>query len=149
MKTCTFFGHGDCPETIRPALEAVLTDLICRQGVSLFYVGNQGRFDAMVHGTLRKLQQNFPHIRFGVVLAYPPRNIGEYEDTENTMLPEGIELVHPKFAISRRNDWMLKQASWVVSYITRPWGGAAQYAAKAQRQGKQVIDLGDISKDSP
>ncbi len=144
MNTCTFFGHRDCPETVRPVLETVLTDLICRQAVTTFYVGNQGRFDAMVHGTLKKLQQEFPHIHFGVVLAYPPRNVGEYETFDDTMLPEGMELVHPKYAISRRNNWMLKQANWVVTYITQPWGGAALYAAKAQRMGKQVINLGNM-----
>lgn len=29
----------------------------------------------------------------------------------------------------------------VVTYITHPWGGAAQFAQKALRQNKQVINL--------
>ncbi len=144
MQTCTFFGHSDCPETVRPVPEAVLRDLICRQGVSSFYVGSQGRFDALAHGMLMKLQQKSPHIRYGVILAYPPQNTGEYECSDDTMLPEGIELVHPKYAISWRNNWMLKQADCVVAYIAHPWGGAAQCTAKARRQGKQVINLADM-----
>jgi len=28
-----------------------------------------------------------------------------------------------------------------VTYITHSWGGAAQYAAMAERQGKTVINL--------
>ena len=59
----------------------------------------------------------------------------------DTMLPEGIESVHPRYAISWRNNWMLQQSDYVVTYITHSWGGAAQYAAKAARQGKIVVNL--------
>ncbi len=27
MLTCTFFGHRDCPETVRPVLKAVLPNM--------------------------------------------------------------------------------------------------------------------------
>ena len=43
--TCTFFGHKDAPQEIRPLLRDVLLDLIEHQGVTQFYVGNQGSFD--------------------------------------------------------------------------------------------------------
>ena len=65
----------------------------------------------------------------------------EYDDYSDTMLPEGIESVHPRYAISWRNNWLLKQADYVVTYITHSWGGAAQYAAKAKKQGKTVVEL--------
>lgn len=58
------------------------------------------------------------------------------------MLPEGIETVHPRFAISWRNKWMLKQSGYVVTYIIHSWGGAAQFAELAERQKKTVINLG-------
>ena len=57
------------------------------------------------------------------------------------MLPEGIEEVHPRFAISWRNKWMLRQSDYVVTYVTHSWGGAAQFAEMAARQGKKVIHL--------
>ena len=65
----------------------------------------------------------------------------EYDDYSNTMLPEGIESVHPRYAISWRNNWMLRQSDYVVTYITHSWGGAAQFAEKANRQKKTVINL--------
>ena len=65
----------------------------------------------------------------------------EYDDYSDTMLPEGIESVHPHYAISWRNNWMLKQSEYVVTYITHSWGGAAQYVSKAKKQGKIVIEL--------
>ena len=36
---------------------------------------------------------------------------------------------------------MLKRADYVVTYITHDWGGAAQFARKAAKQGKTVVKL--------
>jgi hypothetical protein len=36
---------------------------------------------------------------------------------------------------------MLEQSDFVVTYITHSWGGAAQYAEKAKKKGKMVINL--------
>ena len=148
MLACTFFGHSDCPETIRPNLQAVLIDLIVNQNIEMFYVGNQGQFDAIVRNVLRVLKMDYPSINYAVVLAYMPGKKSEYEDHSDTMLPEGIEMVHPRYAISWRNNWMLRQSEYVVTYITRTWGGAAQYAAKAKRLKKNVINLHDGNQSS-
>ena len=141
MPTCTFFGHRDCPETIKPKLKEVLVDLITNHRVDMFYVGHQGQFDAYVRSELKKLKQEYPQINYTVVLAYMPGKKTEYDDYSDTMLPEGIESVHPRYAISWRNNWMLKQSNYVVTYITHTWGGAAQYAAKARKTGKTVINV--------
>ena len=143
MPTCTFFGHRECPEAIRPKLRAVVTELIEGRGVELFYVGQQGGFDAMAWAVLRELAGERPHIRYAVVLEHMPgrRELWERLDYTETLLPEGIESVYPRYAIAWRNDWMLRRADYVVTYITHPWGGAAQYAEKARRQGKTVLNL--------
>ena len=95
-----------------------------------------------MRSTLKELQQEYPRIRYAVVLAYLPGKKAEYEDLSDTILPEGIESIPPRFAISWRNNWMLKQSDYVVTYITHPHGGAAQYAYKATRMKKLVINLG-------
>ena len=141
MATCTFFGHRDCPETIKPRLREVLIDLTTSHGVDMFYVGNQGQFDAYVHSELKKLKKEYPQINYAVVLAYMPGKKTEYEDYSDTMLPEGIEAIHPHYAISWRNNWMLKQSDFVVTYITHTWGGAYQHAEKAKRQKKRLVNI--------
>ena len=93
MSVCTFFGHRDCPETIRSRLREVLVDLITNHGVDMFYVGHQGQFDAYVHSELKKLKQDYPMINYAVVLAYMPGKKTEYDDYADTMLPEGIEYI--------------------------------------------------------
>lgn len=144
MAVCTFFGHRDCPETIRPRLRAVVVELIEQHGVDRFYAGQQGAFDAMARSVLRELAKVYHHISYAVVLERLP---GPREkavwDFSDTIFPEGLETVPPRFAISKRNDWMLKQADFVVTYIAHGWGGAVQYAEKAQRQGKRVLNLAE------
>ena len=145
MAICTFFGHRECPNTIRSQLNEVLVDLITNRDVDMFYVGNQGRFDAIVRGVLRELKKEYPQINYAVVLAYMPGKQTEYDDYSDTMLPEGIESVHPRYAISWRNNWMLRQSDYVVTYITHSWGGAAKYAARAKCQGKCIYSLGETT----
>ena len=70
-----------------------------------------------------------------------PAKKTEYDDYSDTMLPEGIESVHPHYAISWRNNWMLIQSDYVVTYITHTYGGAHQYSEKAKRQKKNVINI--------
>ena len=141
MGVCTFFGHRDCPDSIKTQLREVLIDLVTNHNVDMFYVGNQGRFDAIVRGVLRELKKEYPQINYAVVLAYMPGKQTEFEDYSDTMLPEGIESIHRRYAISWRNNWMLRQSDYIVTYITHTWGGAAQFVSKAEKQGKIIIDL--------
>ena len=141
MASCTFFGHRECPDSIKVQLREVLIDLVTNYDADMFYVGNQGQFDAIVRSVLRELKKEYPQINYAVVLAYMPGKKTEYDDYSDTMLPEGIESVHPRYAISWRNNWMLRQSDYVVTYITHSWGGAAQFAENAKKQKKVVVNL--------
>ena len=141
MVSCTFFGHRDCPDSIKPQLRDLLIDLIANHDVDMFYVGNQGQFDTIVRSVLRELKKKYTQIEYAVVLAHMPGKQMKYDDYSDTMLPEGIEVVHPRYAISWRNNWMLQQSDYVVTYITHSWGGAAQFVEKARRQKKIVINI--------
>ena len=107
----------------------------------MFYVGNQGQFDAIVRSVLRELKAEYPHINYAVVLAYMPRAQNENYDFSDTMLPEGIEKIHPRYAISWRNNWMLQHSEYVVTYITHTWGGANQFSEKSKKQKRIVMNL--------
>lgn len=142
MAACTFFGHRECSASIKPKLRALVVDLIVRHGADRFYVGRQGAFDAMARAVLRDLTEVYPNISYAVVLERLPGPRDESVwDFSDTIFPEGLETVPPRFAIARRNEWMLKQADFVVTYVTHDWGGAAQFAEKARRQGKIVRSL--------
>ena len=94
--------------------------LIDNRAVDMFYVGQQGAFDGIVRSVLKELVSVYPYISYAVVLERLPQKRDEFDtrDYSDTMLPEGIETVHLRFAISWRNKWMLKQSDYVETYIT-------------------------------
>ena len=143
MSACTFFGHRDTPEAIKPRLREAIVELIERHSVTTFYIGDKGAFDLMAKSIIRELCDVYPQIRYSVVLAYLPQKRDEFDtrDFSDTIFPEGIEAVPKRYAISWRNNWMLKRADYVICYVNHSWGGAAQFAEKAQRQKKEIIPL--------
>ena len=142
-KACTFFGHRDSPETIKPKIRTAVIDLIEKHGVTMFYVGNQGNFDRRVRSVLKEVTTTYPEVGYAVVLAYMPsaKAANLSEDFSDTMLPEGIEKVPKRFAIPWRNKWMIEHADYVVTYVTRLFGGAAQFSALAKSKGKIIYDI--------
>lgn len=139
MSVCTFFGHSSCYGLDERELRSAIETLISK-GVDTFYVGNQGSFDGSVYGCLKQLRKIHPQICVSVVLAYLPAQRIEGEDMSDTMYPE-IE-GHPKFAIERRNRWMIEAADYCLCYINYTWGGAYKIARLAKRRGLTVINLG-------
>lgn len=146
MAACTFFGHRDCYNLQEEELEKAIIDLI-GIGVDAFYVGNQGHFDRTVRSCLQKLQKEFPYIHYEIVLAYLPTEKQEYENYEDAVYPEGLECVPRKFAIAKRNQWMLERAQYCICYISHSWGGAYRFAVQAKKQGKSLIQLGPYMFD--
>lgn len=138
--TVTFFGHKDTPKETELTLRTTLIDLIENHNAVNFYVGNNGNFDIMVCRVLDELSAVYP-IQYSVVLAYLPVQKDEDENLKNTILPEGIETVPKRFAISYRNKWMIDRSDTVVTYVTRNFGGASQFKALAERKGKWVLEL--------
>lgn len=144
MAVCTFFGHHDCPSSIRQSLMIMLIELIEHHGVDTFYVGNHGAFDAIVWAVLSELRLIYPHIHCAIVLAYMPPHANRLKKTydyKDSLLPEGIEKVPKRYAIVWRNKWMLKQADCVVTYVVHHVGGAAMFEEMAKKQGKTVFCL--------
>lgn len=135
--TCTFFGHRECPEYVKPILQAKIIDLIENKGVNKFYVGNHGEFDIMVYNVLKEISKEYD-IQYNVVLAYMPN---KEHNLEYTIFPEGIEKVPPRFAINWRNTWMIKNSDYVITYVRYSFGGAAKFKELAIKQNKFVIDI--------
>lgn len=142
-KACTFFGHSDCPETIKPKIRTAVIDLIENHGVTMFYVGNQGNFDRLVRSVLKEVTTAYPEVGYAVVLAYMPSTKKRADDFSDTLLPDGIEKVPKRFAIPWRNKWMIEHADYVVTYVTRHCGGASRFADYAGKNGKKLQPLAD------
>ena len=85
----------------------------------------------------------YPKIQYYVVLAYVPHNKERLglKDGDSTIYPECLDKTPPKYAIIKRNRWMLERADFVITYVTHITGGAAEFKHLAERKGKKVINL--------
>lgn len=143
--TVAFFGHENAPRDIELCLEQAIIQLIEENENITFLVGTHGHFDGMARTVLVRLAPRYPMMKYRIVLAYLPvkREENRFEGLP-TMLPEGIENVPKRFAISYRNNYMVKECDTVICYITHDWGGAAQFVDKARHKGKNIINLVDF-----
>ena len=114
-------------------------DLIIKNDISSFYVGNNGKFDKMVQRILCELSA-YHNITYIIVLSSFNEAIAK-ELASHTILPEGIEKIPPRFSICWRNEWMINHSDIVVTYVTHPSSGAAKYKQIAERKNKTVISL--------
>jgi uncharacterized phage-like protein YoqJ len=139
--TCTFFGHRDCPSDVYGKLYDTIVYLIENQGVNTFLVGEEGGFDRMVQRVLLEIQGQYPNIAcFAVKAYYNPQKTDE-RSLLKSIYPECLEAVPKRFAIDRRNRYMIDNSDFVVTYVTVSFGGAAKFADIASRKSKKVINL--------
>ena len=141
VKTCCFFGHREVTHNIRDKLTAIIENLITETGVTEFYVGHQGQFDTIVYSVLKELKVKYPQIRYTVVLAYMPDEHIKEVYGGDTLFPDGMENVPKKYAISKRNDWMIQHSDYAVCYVHKITGGAAKFREKAEKKGLRVVDI--------
>ena len=146
MSYCTFFGHKDCNDSVKQNLFKAIEALITEHNVIGFFVGNQWNFDLFALKALRELQKKHPHIKYCVVLAYMPQAASDHLFPNETVYPEDLTRVPKRFAISHRNIWMINKSDYVISYVKRSYGGAAQFTEKAVKAGKTVINIAEVSK---
>ncbi len=140
---CSFFGHRDVQVKLEEKIEENVVRLITKYGVNTFLVGNQGNFDYVVQKVLKKVKGKFPEIECDVVLARLPGKVKKSPLEHPTIFPAILENVPPKFAVDRRNHWMVEKSDFVITYTKSPTGGAAKFQRLAQQKGKKVINLAE------
>lgn len=134
----TFCGHDNVPDSdkVREWLNQVLEQFIYDNEI-IFYLGGYGGFDRMAASVVRQKKQQNPNAKSVLVLPYLNRKYDE-EGYDYTVFPP-LESVPPKYAISKRNEWMVLQADIVIAYVTHGWGGAAKTLEYACLKKKRII----------
>ena len=137
----TLIGSREASQAIVKRVEETLIRLIVENGETTFYVGNHGAFDLIVTAVFKRVKAQFPHVSCYVVLSHMPT--APQTDELPTILPEAVVASPPKFAISRRNMWMIEHSSIVVTYAPYSFGNSAKYKAIAAKKGKRIIEISD------
>lgn len=136
----TFCGHSQVSDSaaVAAALKIIISDLIA-EGANEFYLGGYGEFDSMAARAVRDAKAEHPEITSTLVIPYMDREFND--DCYDGSVYPPLESVPRKFAISKRNEWMIDQADVVVSYVKYGWGGAATTLKYAERKKKRIISV--------
>ncbi|MBP3361339.1 MAG: hypothetical protein J6N52_10830, partial [Clostridia bacterium] len=81
----------------------------------------------------------YPHIES--VLVVPYINRGFDKDLYDCSEYPPLENVPMRFAILKRNEWMVRSADVIVAYISHDWGGAAKTLSYAHQKKKRIINI--------
>ena len=117
----TFCGHSKLYQTenISKWLDIILPALI-EGGATTFYLGGYGDFDSLAAAAVRRQKTKYPNIEAVLVLAYLNREMDASRYDGTTYPP--LETVPPRYAIVRRNEWMVRESDVVISGVTHGWG---------------------------
>lgn len=143
--TVTFFGHREIYEKYDEKLLFTIENLIINYGADTFYIGHQSDFDATAYRILKNLKEKYSFLKFSIVLAYFPKNKPTYEffDYADAFFPEVLDNTFSKYAIDKRNKWMVDISDIVITFVKRNYGGAAKFKEYAQYKNKTVINIAD------
>lgn len=147
-RICSGFGHRVLLMDIEKPLREVMERLVKEQGVTDFFTGGMGEFDALFARTVRSMKRANPHLRLVLVLPYLTRQAATekawYESQyDEILIPAELDGIHPKAAITLRNHWMVDHSDFVVAALRRNYGGAAEAARYAEIRGKVVVRCGE------
>ena len=93
---------------------------------------------------MRELKKDFPEIELLFITPYLDKNYSKLELAKyyyDDLIFPPIENVPRKFAILKRNEWMVDSADLVIAFVKYSWGGAAKTLGYAKRKKKQIINL--------
>ncbi len=113
----TFCGHSKIyrTEEFSKWLDMILPSLI-EGGADIFYLGGYGDFDNLAASAVRRQKAVYPDIESVLVLAYLNRDVDASRYDTITYPP--LESVPSRFAILKRNEWMVSVSDVVVSGVT-------------------------------
>ena len=137
---CTFFGHRDAPDFLKESIEREIIQLVKNESVEVFYVGNNGNYDFLVQRILSKLSQSMGGFEYYIVLS----SLSERAlsgNQENTIFPEGLERVPPRFTIAKRNEWLIKNSHFALVYLKHGFSNSAKWIDKAEKKGLKIINI--------
>ena len=139
-----FCGHDNVQDIdkVRNWLSDSLDQFLYEENVTC-YLGGYGGFDRLAASVVRQKQKENTTLQSVLIIPYLNRKYDE-STYDYTIFPP-LESVPPRYAISKRNEWMVAQADVVIAYVTHSWGGAAKTLEYAQAKKKKVIVYPEIA----
>lgn len=145
----TFAGHAFIPgiEKVKNEIKEQIRKNVQKNEPLVCYLGGYGSFDEISAHACKELKKENYNIE--MVYVAPYISIAEQEKIK-MMQKQGLcdfsiypslENVPKRFAISKRNEWMMTNADFVIAYVERDFGGAYKSLKVAKRKNKKIINI--------
>ena len=148
----SFTGHSQIVSSneIKEKVKEHIRSLIPANEPLECYLGGYGDFDIVCARACKELKNEYACIQ--LIYISPYISIREQEKIkemqcaglcDSTIFPP-IENTPPRYAISKRNEWMMSQADIVIAYVNHHFGGAYKSFQIAKRKNKRIINICDL-----
>ena len=147
-KICSLFGHRKLNVTaeLEGKIENQIVYAIKKLNIDTFYLGNNGNFDFVCAKILANLKMKYTFIKSFLILPYLTKKYTNFEKEYmkkifNSTIYPPLETVLPKFAILKRNEWMVNNSDYIIFYVEHNWGGAYKTLCFAVNKHKTYVNL--------
>ena len=145
----TFCGHSNYSfdDTVKEKLRGLLLQNIRKNPTCKFYLGGYGNFDSLCLSILKELKADFPDIELLFITPYLNDNYSKLETAKlyyDGIIYPPLENVPRRFCISKRNEWMVNEADFVIAFVKYSWGGAAKTLEYAKRKKVGFFNLAEL-----
>ena len=145
----TFCGHSNFSfdNTIKEKLKELLLQEIRKNPACKFYLGGYGDFDSLCLNILKEIKADFPAIELLFITPYLNDNYSKLETAKlyyDGIIYPPLENVPRRFCISKRNEWMVNEADFLIAFVKYSWGGAAKTLEYAKRKKVEFFNLAEL-----
>ena len=147
----TFVGHSKINKSniLHDRIRQVILENIKQNERIMFYCGGYGDFDTFCIEICISIRKQIPNCELVYVTPYiltkpirREKHLNEFDIYDSIVYPP-IEKTPPKFAIIKRNEWMINEADLIIAYVTHTYGGARKALEYAAKKKKRIINLAD------
>ena len=145
----SFIGHSTLhsPTALTEKVRAAILSSIPPCAKVFFYCGGYGEFDDLCARVCRSLREKSFDCEILFITPYitpaQQKKIKYFTDTKlyDAAIYPPLEHTPLRFAIDKRNRWMIEQADLVICHVTHHHGGAYKAMEYARRKGIKIINL--------
>ena len=141
-----FCGHSTYTGSLEDEkrLLKLLQKVACNNQID-FYLGGYGNFDAFALKCAKRYKEYNRNAKLVFITPYLGKWLSDRKDIlkvnyDEIVYPE-IERVPRKFAIIKRNEWIIDRADYVFAYVKTHYGGAYRTLLYADKNKKPYTNL--------
>ena len=151
----SFIGHAHIfgEERIKGVVKEQIYRVVKREPITC-YLRGWGEFDEICATSCREIKKEFGSTELVYITPYmdlwEQKKIKEFEELSlyDASIYPPIENVPRRFAILRRNEWMMENADLIIAYVAHSFGGAYKALRFLRTRKKKIINVCDLLENS-